>query len=44
MLIDATNIIIFGVDNSSFVHINGRNKKILVLGKYRIHFTDQEKN
>ena len=27
------NIIIFGVDNSSSVHIDGRNKNILVLGE-----------
>ena len=27
------NVIIFGVDNSSSVHIDGRNKNILVLGE-----------
>ena len=27
------NVIIFGFDNSSFVHIDNRNKKILVLGE-----------
>ena len=27
------NVIIFGVDNSSSVHINGKNKNILVLGE-----------
>ena len=27
------NVIIFGVDNNSSVHIDGRNKNILVLGE-----------
>ena len=27
------NVIIFGVDNSSPMHVDGRNKKILVLGE-----------
>ena len=27
------NVIIFGVDNSSSVHIDGRNENILVLGE-----------
>lgn len=29
----AKNIIIFGVDNSSSVHVNNKKKKMLVLGK-----------
>ena len=36
------NVIIFGIDNSSYVHIDGRNKNILVLGEEPTQGSDKD--
>ena len=36
------NVIIFGIDNSSYVHIDGRNKSILVLGEEPTQDSDKD--
>ena len=36
------NVIIFGIDNSFYVHIDGRNKSILVLGEEPTQGSDKD--
>ena len=36
------NVIIFGIDNSFYVHIDGRNKSILVLGEEPTQDSDKD--
>ena len=36
------NVIIFGIDNSSYVYIDGRNKSILVLGEEPTQGSDKD--